>query len=166
MEFLSLGFILRETNLGALQSVSENENENECEEKKRVIMSAFAPILTLFFVDLIGEVLLSVVRTLCLVVELYGRFRVVWSSPRSRAFHFVTCTLRDNSECAAPCFVFILKQGESSTKCIKKARNFVPSFLCFTVAGTLRISNLFPDYYRIIFTHDFLFEELIKTSNV
>jgi hypothetical protein len=34
------------------------------------------------------------------------------------------------------------------------------------VAGTLRISNLFPDYYRIIFTHDFLFEELIKTSNV
>jgi hypothetical protein len=33
------------------------------------------------------------------------------------------------------------------------------------VAGTLQISNLFPDYYRIIFTHDFLFEELIKTSN-
>jgi hypothetical protein len=62
MEFLSLGFILRETNLGALQSVSENENE--CEEKKRVIMSAFAPILTLFFVDRIGEILLSVVRTL------------------------------------------------------------------------------------------------------
>jgi len=33
------------------------------------------------------------------------------------------------------------------------------------VAGTLRISNLLPDYYRIIFTHDFLFEEIMKTSN-
>jgi hypothetical protein len=41
----------------------------------------------------------------------------------------------------------------------------VPEKEPFEVAGTLRISNLFPDYYRIIFTHDFLFEELIKTSN-
>lgn len=35
----------------------------------------------------------------------------------------------------------------------------------YFVAGTLRISNLLPDYYRIIFTHDFLFEELIMSSN-
>ena len=47
-------FILKETKGGALQR--ESENENECEEKKRVIMSAFAPILTLFFVAKIGEV--------------------------------------------------------------------------------------------------------------
>ena len=52
----------------------------------------------------------------------------------------------------------VLERGKNEKAVISDG--FLP-----LVAGTLRISNLLPDYYRIIFTHDILFEELFKLSN-
>jgi hypothetical protein len=57
------------------------------------------------------------------------------------------------------------ENSNSQSKIKKKPPRLVNETASFLVAGTLKISNLLPDYYHIIFTHDFLFEELIKTSN-
>ena len=60
-------------------------------------------------------------------------------------------------------FIGISRSSELGSATNEKTQAVGPGF-GFLVAGTLRISNLLPDYYRIIFTHEFLFEELIKTS--
>ncbi len=73
--------------------------------------------------------------------------------------------LTSKSKMASPFPFAFQKAFECKHSTLFSCKKPIVSDWHFLVVGTLRISNLFPDYYRIIFTHDFLFEELIKSSN-